>query len=110
MSESAQLMTDDAVVALVREAIDNSREDVQRRAVDSTTPPSSDVQPPTGITIDLGHRNIQRLPDEVIDIIKDEIERYAIPMPSGLRPLARRTALACRIRLCPALNADLITR
>jgi len=92
MSESAQLMTDDAVVALVREAIDNSREDVQRRAVDSTTPPSGDVQPPTGITIDLGHRNIQRLPDEVIDIIKDEIERYAIPCPLAFArlPAARR--------------------
>jgi hypothetical protein len=33
------------------------------------------VQRP-GVTVDFGHKRIVNLPDEVIDIIKDEIERY----------------------------------
>lgn len=29
-----------------------------------------------GITIDMSHKNIQRFPEEVVDIIKSELERY----------------------------------
>lgn len=31
-----------------------------------------------GVTIDLSHRGIQRFPDEVVDIIKNELERLAL--------------------------------
>jgi len=67
-------MKDEDVVALVSEAIDTARHELRRSGAgsDDTT---ADVQQQPGITIDLGHRNIQHLPEEVIDIIKDEIER-----------------------------------
>jgi hypothetical protein len=29
-----------------------------------------------GLTIDLCHKNIERIPDEVVDLMADEIERY----------------------------------
>lgn len=36
---------------------------------------SNDLRP--GLTIDLSRKNIQTLPEEVVDIIKNELERYA---------------------------------
>lgn len=36
---------------------------------------SNDLRP--GLTIDLSRKNIQTLPDEVVDIIQNELERYA---------------------------------
>lgn len=36
-----------------------------------------------GVTIDLSHRGIQRFPDEIVDIIKNELERLV----QLLRPL-----------------------
>lgn len=71
--EAAPLMRDEDVVALVSEAIDAARDEL-RRSVAGGDDAAVDVQQP-GITIDLGHRSIQHLPEEVIDIIKDEIER-----------------------------------
>ncbi|KAF2399051.1 hypothetical protein EJ06DRAFT_68924 [Trichodelitschia bisporula] len=66
--------SDADVISLAREAFEASRK-VLRQAGDGSA--SSEMQQP-GITVDLGHKNIARLPDEVIDIIKDEIERLAI--------------------------------
>ena len=37
---------------------------------------SSELKP--GVTVNLSHKNIQKLPDEVIDIIKDQLERWVI--------------------------------
>lgn len=34
---------------------------------------STELKP--GVTVDLSRRNIQQLPDEVVDIIKNELER-----------------------------------
>lgn len=31
--------------------------------------------PMPGLTIELTHKNIQRLPEEIVDIIKDNVER-----------------------------------
>lgn len=70
---AAPPMRDEDVVALVSEAIDAARDEL-RRSVAGSDDTGAEVQQP-GITIDLGHRNIQHLPEEVIDIIKDEIER-----------------------------------
>lgn len=39
---------------------------------------SNDLKP--GVTVNLSHKNIQKLPDEVVDIIKDQLERYVRPM------------------------------
>jgi len=46
-----------------------------------TTGVNSDMQP--GLTIDLSRKNIQKLPDEVVDIIKDKLERLATPVLSS---------------------------
>jgi hypothetical protein len=68
-------ISDDEVVALTRNAIDQSRQDINQRAV-AENPQVRDLQQQQpGITIDLGHQNIVRLPDEVIDVIRTEIER-----------------------------------
>ena len=66
-----QILTDEDVIALARAAIEASRDEIRRGrdGVDAV-----DLQQP-GVTVDLGHKNIIRLPDEVVDIIKDEIER-----------------------------------
>jgi len=70
-SGTDQQPSDDEVIAVAREAIEASREDI-RRGRDGIL--STDLQQP-GVTVDLAHMNIVRLPDEVIDIIKQEIER-----------------------------------
>jgi hypothetical protein len=67
-------MPDEDVVALAKEAIEASREDLKRRSVADTPGSGKDLQQP-GITIDLGHKNIVRIPEEVIDVIRVEIER-----------------------------------
>lgn len=71
-------ISDDEVVALAKAAFDHSRQDLTHRAAAETAPRELQQQP--GITIDLGHKNIARLPDEVIDVIRLEIERCAHPV------------------------------
>jgi len=90
---SGQTPTDDEVIAMAREAIDVSRDEM-RRGRDGVV--SNDLQQP-GVTVDLGHRNITRLPDEVIDIIKVEIERYALLSSASLLFLLghHRNLLGC---------------
>ena len=67
-------ISDDEVVALTKAAFEHSRQDINHRAAAETPRELQQQQP--GITIDLGHKNIARLPDEVIDVIRAEIERY----------------------------------
>jgi hypothetical protein len=64
---------DEEVVALAKAAFSHSRQDISQRGPDA---PREVQQQHTGITIDLGHKNIARLPDEVIDVIRTEIERF----------------------------------
>jgi hypothetical protein len=61
------------VVALARDAMKNALEENQSKAGE-TSGMSNELKP--GVTIDLSHKNIQRFPEEVIDIIKTELERY----------------------------------
>jgi hypothetical protein len=75
------LMTTEEVVSLARAAISSSREQ-SRRGDDASS---------SGITVDLTHRNIARLPDEVIDIIKDEIERLV----NALSQLSQPVPVSC---------------
>jgi hypothetical protein len=80
MSNDAPLAVSDAeVVALTTAAIELSRADISQRAIDTAQPPRELHQQQPGITIDLGHKGIVRLPDEVIDIIRAEIERCSRP-------------------------------
>jgi hypothetical protein len=75
-NDVATPISDDEVLALAKAAISQSREELNQRAVTDTPPPSRDLQQQQpGITIDLGHNAIARLPDEVIDVIRSEIER-----------------------------------
>ena len=59
------------VIALAREAM---RDAVQ---TESQTAEANGIgmPPKTGVTVDLSRKHIQKLPDEVIDIVKDELER-----------------------------------
>jgi hypothetical protein len=68
-------VTTEDVVSMARAAISASREE-SRRADDALS---------SGITVDLTHKNIARLPDEVIDIIKDEIERSVVAISLSSR-------------------------
>jgi hypothetical protein len=74
-------ISDEQVVKLTRAAFEHSRSDI--RAAAESVPREVQQQQP-GITIDLGHKNIARLPDEVIDVIRAEIERFACTLPASL--------------------------
>jgi hypothetical protein len=75
-NDVATPISDEEVLALAKAAISQSREELNQRAVTDTPPASRDLQQQQpGITIDLGHNSIARLPDEVIDVIRSEIER-----------------------------------
>jgi methylthioribose-1-phosphate isomerase len=41
---------------------------------------SNELKP--GVTIDLSHKQIQQFPEEVVDIIKNELERYSLSRPT----------------------------
>ena len=60
------------VVALAREAMQNALEENQTKS-GATAGITNELKP--GITIDMSHKNIQRFPEEVVDIIKSELER-----------------------------------
>lgn len=61
------------VVLLAKEAMQNALEENQTKS-GGTTGITNELKP--GITIDMSHKNIQRFPEEVVDIIKSELERY----------------------------------
>jgi hypothetical protein len=61
------------VVQLAREAMKNAVEENRTKAAEASGV-SNELKP--GVTIDLSHMKIQKFPDEVVDIIKTELERY----------------------------------
>lgn len=69
-------------VTLAREAMKNALEENQTKAAEAKSV-SDELKP--GVTIDLSHKQIQRFPDEVVDIIKNELERYIINIHESLR-------------------------
>lgn len=64
------------VIALAREAMKTAIEENRNKATE-TIGVSNELKP--GVTIDLSHKQIQRFPEEVVDIIKNELERYLYP-------------------------------
>jgi hypothetical protein len=60
------------VVALVQEAMKHALDENQTKAADASGV-SNELKP--GVTIDLSHKNIQTFPEEVVDIIKNDLER-----------------------------------
>jgi Leucine-rich repeat (LRR) protein len=65
------------VIQLAREAMKVALEEneTQSQAAEATGV-SNELRP--GLTIDLSRKNIVKLPDEVVDIIKNELERLAL--------------------------------
>jgi hypothetical protein len=62
------------VIAMARQAMQVALHENQTQAAEASGV-SNELRP--GLTIDLSRKNIQKLPDEVVDIIKNELERYA---------------------------------
>ena len=60
------------LVELAKEAMRNALEENKTQASDAGGI-GNEIK--AGVTIDLSHQSIQQLPDEVIDIIKNELER-----------------------------------
>ncbi|KAI4860442.1 putative cell morphogenesis protein Sog2 [Hypoxylon rubiginosum] len=63
------------VIALAREAMNDALQENETQAAEASGV-STELKP--GVTIDLSRKNIQGLPDEVVDIIKNELERLAL--------------------------------
>lgn len=68
------------VIALAREAMNDALQENETQAAEASGV-STELKP--GVTIDLSRKNIQGLPDEVVDIIKNELER-SVAAPSGV--------------------------
>lgn len=69
------------VVALAKDAMKTALYENETKAAEASGV-SNDLKP--GITIDLSHKQIQRIPDEVVDIIKNELERYCLSCPTQI--------------------------
>ncbi|KAK8202765.1 hypothetical protein HDK77DRAFT_383726 [Phyllosticta capitalensis] len=96
MSEDRPPLQDDEVIFLARKAIAQAREETPRRNDPDPDVVAKDLQQP-GVTIDLGHHSIKRLPDDVVDIIKADIERLALSHNSF-------TTLPLRLTECARLR------
>lgn len=65
------------VINLAREAMKKALDENQNQAAEASAV-SNELKP--GVTVNLSHKNIQKLPEEVVDIIKDQLERYVGPV------------------------------
>ncbi|KAI1107407.1 RAM signaling pathway protein-domain-containing protein [Jackrogersella minutella] len=68
-------LTSGQVIALARKAMNSALQENETQAAEASGV-STELKP--GVTIDLSRKNIQALPDEVVDIIKNELERLAL--------------------------------
>ncbi|KAJ5176266.1 uncharacterized protein N7482_002143 [Penicillium canariense] len=70
-----KLLTHEETIELARRAVDSGIQDTKRSLAGSEA--VTDVVKPK-LTIDLGHSHIVRIPEPVVDIIKDEVERLSL--------------------------------
>ncbi len=87
-------LTQEETLELIRRAVENALHETQRslpgsEAVDDVVRPK--------LTIDLGHSNIDRIPESVVDIIKAEVARLDYPV----------RIVNCRCRLVLAYSMPL---
>lgn len=68
----AKLLSQEETTEIARHAVENGIQETKRSLAGNEV--VSDVVKPK-LTIDLGHSNIVRIPEPVVDIIKDEVER-----------------------------------
>ncbi|KAL1883916.1 RAM signaling network component [Diaporthe australafricana] len=67
------------VIVLARDAMKKAVEENHSQAAEASAV-SSELKP--GVTVNLSHKNIQKLPEEVVDVIKDQLERISeFPLP-----------------------------
>lgn len=66
------LLSQEEVIKLARHSVENGIQETKRSLAGNEA--VSDVVKPK-LTIDLGHSNIGHVPETVVDIIKDEVER-----------------------------------
>ncbi|PYH47476.1 putative cell morphogenesis protein Sog2 [Aspergillus saccharolyticus JOP 1030-1] len=70
-----RLLTTEETIELARRAVENGIQETKRSLAGSEA--VTDVVKPK-LTIDLGHSNISRIPESVVDTIKDEVERLSL--------------------------------
>ncbi|KAL4785724.1 RAM signaling pathway protein-domain-containing protein [Aspergillus varians] len=70
-----QALTPEETIQLARRAVENGIQETKRSLAGSEA--VGDVVKPK-LTIDLGHSNISRIPEPVVDVIKDEVERLSL--------------------------------
>ncbi|KAL2867925.1 putative cell morphogenesis protein Sog2 [Aspergillus lucknowensis] len=70
-----RLLSQEETIELARRAVENGIQETKRSLAGSEA--VSDVVKPK-LTIDLGHSNISRIPEPVVDTIKDEVERLSL--------------------------------
>lgn len=68
----SKLLSQEETTEIARHAVENGIQETKRSLAGNEV--VSDVVKPK-LTIDLGHSNIVRIPEPVVDIIKDEVER-----------------------------------
>ncbi|KAL4809023.1 RAM signaling pathway protein-domain-containing protein [Aspergillus unguis] len=74
-ARSREPLTPDETIQLARRAVENGIQETKRSLAGSEA--VGDVVKPK-LTIDLGHSNISRIPEPVVDAIKDEVERLSL--------------------------------
>ena len=67
------------VITFAREAMQNALQENEAQAQRAEGGAANTELKP-GITIDLSRKGIRELPEEVVDVIKHELERYEIPI------------------------------
>ncbi|KAJ5673857.1 hypothetical protein N7462_009296 [Penicillium macrosclerotiorum] len=72
---SSKLLSQEDTIDLARRAVESGIQDTKRSLAGSEA--VTDVVKPK-LTIDLGHSHIVRIPEPVVDIIKDEVERLSL--------------------------------
>ncbi|KAK8134636.1 RAM signaling pathway protein [Apiospora sp. TS-2023a] len=75
LTASAAPLSAGQVITLAREAMKDALQHNESQAAEASGV-SNELKP--GVTIDLSRKNIQELPEEVVDIIKNELERLAL--------------------------------
>ncbi|OQD85505.1 hypothetical protein PENANT_c010G04110 [Penicillium antarcticum] len=70
-----KMLTHEETIELARRAVESGIQDTKRSLAGSEA--VTDVVKPK-LTIDLGHSHIVRMPEPVVDIIKDEVERLSL--------------------------------
>jgi hypothetical protein len=73
--QETQLLSLEETTELFRTKVEDARQDTEH-ALDGSEGVSEAVKPK--LTLDLGHSNIARLPESVVDLIKAEVERLSL--------------------------------